>query len=124
MKSSGCTLTEMGRGPFSCGVGNIVAVGHLNKRLQNPHTSVVRTLVHIAEAMEKSRKKYPKWIGRPADYIVLREDKVIMRFPAESPLLGEWLKMFKKKDTLEMDKDPSFRKAFEDALYPHVSKNR
>jgi hypothetical protein len=120
MRSKGACITEMGTGPFCIGAGELEANNQLSRRSQNHHMCAARTLLHIDEAMEKARRKYPKYIGQPADYMVLRESGEMMRFRRQSSILQGWRKNFAKKDTLPMDTDANLQKEFEKELIPHI----
>jgi hypothetical protein len=124
MKSSGACVTEMGGGHYACGLGDIPALKILHRRNQEAGMSAPRSLLHVAEAMEAARKSAPKYIGKPADYIVLRRNKPMMRFNANSPVLAEWLADFKNtKDSTPMQDDQRFRNQFVNALYKHIPLN-
>lgn len=123
MKSSGACITEMGAGHFAVGLGDVVALKQLHRRRQEPYMSAPRTLLHIAEAMECARKYEPKYIGKPADYSVLMPSRDIKRFPASSPVLAEWIRDFKKKDSAKMQSDRYFRNQFMNSLLDHNAVN-
>jgi hypothetical protein len=124
MKYSGACVTEMGGGHYANGLGDIVALRKLHNRGQEMYMSPPRSLLHMAEAMEAARKSAPRYIGRPADYIVLRRDKPMMRFNTKSPVLAEWLDDFKKgRNSEPMQNDQRFRNQFVNALYEHIPVN-
>lgn len=122
--SAGACVTEMGARHFAVGIGGVAALEKLHSRDQEPYMSAPRTLLHVAEAMDAAKRAYPAYIGRPDDYVILRANKPIMRFPAASPALAEWRTDFRGKPTDLMQDDPSFRKEFEANLYQYQSANR
>lgn len=123
MKASGATVIEMGAQCFATGVGEVEALQHLFSRKQEEYNSAPRTLLHVAEAMEKARLAYPKAIGIPADYMVLRGNKPMMRFPRSSAMLKQWREQFDGRSTEPMQSDAQFRKDFEKELYEYKSLN-
>lgn len=123
MRSPGACITEMGVGPYVVGSGSVEALNHLNRRSQNHHYTAARSILHMDEAMDKARRAHPKTVGHPVDYVAIRQNGEIMRFPAKSPLLKKWRNDFKKKDTSIIDTDRSFQKDFERELLPHKRAN-
>lgn len=123
MKSSGACITEMGGGHYATGLGDIVALRKLHKRGQESYMSAPRSLLHMAEAMEAARKSAPRYIGKPADYIVLKRNEPLMRFNTKSPVLAEWIAKFKGRNSEAMQDDQLFRNQFMTALYEHVPVN-
>jgi hypothetical protein len=124
VKSSGACVTEMGARHFAVGCGDLAALRKLHSRRQEPYMSAPRTLLHVAEAMNAAKRAYPNLIGKAADYVILRRDKPIMRFPAASGPLDDWRRCFRGKPTDPMQDDSGFRKEFEAQLYEHESVNR
>lgn len=124
LASEGACITQMGARHFAVGCGDTTAIEWLNFRKQEPYMSAPRTLLHVAEAMEAARNAFPDYIGRPADYMILRPSNPIMRFRASSPLLGKWKTKFHRKSTASMQTNSVFRKQFEAELCPHQPTNR
>jgi len=122
-KSQGAQKIESGAQPFATGIGGAKAQEKLSERNQNEYMSVPRSLLHLAEAMETARLAYPKHIGKPSDYMVLRPNKPIMRFNNSSANLQRWIAEFRGRATDEMQSDTKYREEFESDLYEYKSSN-
>jgi hypothetical protein len=105
---------------YASGAGSLEALRVLHKRQHDAYSPWPTALVHVAEAMEAARRAYPDYIGRPGDYLLMRENDPIMRFPRRSKLLQGWV----KRGTQYMVVNESLRKQFEAELYQHVSANK
>ncbi len=111
MRGIGAEAIEEAASPasFVIGSGSCAAMDVLTKRGQNSDTTMARSLLHIYEALNASRKK-EKTVGPPSAYVVIRPHHVgdptgMWRFPAESHLLRGWNKAYRKRtDTRSLDK--------------------
>jgi hypothetical protein len=81
----------------------------LTLRHQNIDMTLPRTLFHVHEAMLTARKFGNKMVGMPAAYSIIRDRSAkrpngVSRFHADSPLLKDWLRAYKKRaDTWALD---------------------
>jgi hypothetical protein len=97
------------------GSGGEDALIHLDFRKQNPHYSFPRTIVHVAEALEKA--KADPAVGPPGDYIILQKDCVTRRFKARDPFVLDLIERFKDRDTGEIDDDEDIRLKIRNLIY-------
>jgi hypothetical protein len=118
-RASGATVTSSGSSHYAVGIGQLPAYKALHRRKHDYYSPYPAALVHVAEAMEAARKAYPKYIGKPADYLVLRRNQPMMRFRRRSPLLEKWL----KAGTKSMVDSEELRRQFDAELYPLASVN-
>jgi len=86
------------------GKGKVAAMDQLNKRGQNVHFGLARSILHVHEAAEAARRADPKYIGKPAWYTVILRKEGVCRLNPETPLLKQWTKSYRdRKDTSSLD---------------------
>ena len=86
---------------FAIGTGQVTAMDHLNRRGQNSHMSLGRTLLHIYEAMLLAQSKS---VGPPPEYVMIIRKRVpqILVYPLLS--LETWRKAYESKpNTASLD---------------------
>lgn len=92
-KASGKDELESETSPAVYAIGSPgarAAMSHLNKRGQNLMCGLVRSLLHVHEAMEVARKADKEHIGPPAIYAVHIHDRGLWRIdPKSGSVLGE-----------------------------------
>jgi hypothetical protein len=72
----------------------------LNKRGQNVHYGLARSILHVHEAAEAARQADPDYIGKPSWYTVILRNEGVCRLNPEAPLLKEWARLYRnRKDT-------------------------
>lgn len=86
-------------GVYVIGTGGQLAMNHLNKRGQNMDCSLPRTLLHISEALDEARKVPDKSVGDPQAFTVMWRDGRMARFFADTQLLRDWKKAYRKRDS-------------------------
>lgn len=96
------------------GSGYKLALELLTERGQQPHMSAQRSMVHVAEALEKARGQ--KDVGSPADYVVITP-KSVRRLPARNEHLMQLMVRYWGRDTEELDGDEVARLKLRDSLY-------
>jgi hypothetical protein len=103
------------------GSGMEYAHDHLGARNQNENISFQRTIVHVAEAMERARQD--KDVGEPSDYVVLSQ-RSLRRYPARNSFLDQLLLRFFEKPTDPLDDTEDGANAMRSALYfPNTTKD-
>jgi hypothetical protein len=123
LRACGAAKTETGAQFFTVGIGGEKALRKLCERDQKEYMSAPRSLLHVAEAMKKAKQAYPQAIGDPADYMILRPNKPMMRFKRNAESLKRWLAEFNGKPTDQMQSAVKYRDEFEDELYEYRSVN-
>ncbi len=86
---------ETSPGLYAIGIGQADAMRHLNKRRQNVHMSLPRTLLHVYEALYLSQSQY---VGPPPELLLVvskRDDRVAVYRTA---LLENWRKTYKDRE--------------------------
>jgi len=83
------------------------ALDVLNARKQNIEMGIARTLLHVHEAMKAASSD--KFVGEPNSYVVIRPHSVrrpngIVRLDAKNPLLKQWSKTYKNKNSDGLDR--------------------
>jgi hypothetical protein len=96
------------------GTGGDHAAESLGKRDQGANTSVQRTIVHVAEAMEAARAD--NYVGHPSDYVIITQ-RAYRRFPARDPYLMQLLAKYVDKDTEELDDSNEAGDKLRDAIF-------
>jgi hypothetical protein len=96
------------------GSGGEDALIHLDFRKQNPHYSFPRTVLHVAEALEKA--KTDPAVGAPGDYVILRRGET-RRFKARDPFVLELIERYANRDTAEIDNDDEIRMKLKGLIY-------
>jgi hypothetical protein len=87
---------ETSPGVYAIGVGQVTAMRHLNRRGQNVHMTLPRTLLHVYEALYLSQSQY---VGPPPEFVLVvrnRESR-IMIYPTAS--LEGWRKTYENRVT-------------------------
>jgi hypothetical protein len=87
---------ETSPGVYAIGGGQTRAVRHLNKRGQNVHMGLPRTLLHVYEALYLSQSEY---VGPPPESLVVifkRDTRIALYLTA---LLEEWRKAYEARET-------------------------
>jgi len=91
-------------GVFAIGSGQLAAMQQLNKRGQNSHISLGRTLLHIYEAMLLAQSKS---VGPPPEFasIIRKDVPQILVYPLRS--LETWRKAYESRaSTASLDETP------------------
>jgi len=84
---------ETSPGVYVIGSGQIHAMKALNRRDQQPHMSLARTLLHVHQAMLAARSE--RTVGIAQGYVVMkRRGSRILFFPARSQTLEDWRKAY------------------------------
>jgi hypothetical protein len=85
--------------------GKLAAMNQLNKRGQNIHCGLARTILHVHEAMEAARIADPdNYIGKPAWYAVILQKEGVCRLNPNVTLLRDWVKHYRnRQDTGSLD---------------------
>jgi hypothetical protein len=99
---------------LTIGSGGDDALTHLDFRKQNPHYSLPRTVVHVAEALEKA--KIDDAVGPPGDYVILQRGQT-RRFRARDSVVSELIERYKNRDTTEIDNDDDIRTKLKGLIY-------
>jgi hypothetical protein len=81
---------------YAIGTGQISAMRHLNKRGQNVHMTLPRTLLHVYEALYLSQSQY---VGPPPELILVikKRDSRVAVFP--TAFLEGWRKAYENRAT-------------------------
>jgi hypothetical protein len=89
------------QGIYAIGCGQVDAIKHFNRRGQNVHMSLVRTLLHVYEALYVSQSDY---VGPAPDFLIViwkRNEKLAL---CPTKLLEGWRKFYaKRKSTASLD---------------------
>lgn len=96
------------------GSGGQDAMVHLDFRKQNPHYSFPRTVLHVAEALEKA--KTDPAVGPPGDYVVLQRGE-IRRFKSRDPFVLDLIERYRNRDSAEIDDDDEIRMKLKSLIY-------
>ncbi len=85
---------ETSLGVYAIGCGQVAAIRHLNKRGQNVHMSLARTLLHVYEALYISQSQY---VGPPPEFLLVmwRRNGTVAVYP--TALLEAWRKQFETR---------------------------
>jgi hypothetical protein len=103
------------------GSGADLANEKLLLRGQHGNTSLHRTLVHVAEAMQAARQD--QFVGDPADFVVL-SPRSFRRFPAHDKFLEQLLVKYHDKSTEELDDtEEAFKKLKSSLYFPGTTKD-
>jgi hypothetical protein len=123
LRAQGAMITQTGAQYYATGIGAIEALKQLAARKQSEYLSAPRSLLHVAEAMRRAKRKYPQHIGEPADYMILRANKPMMIFKRTSDVLKQWLIDFKNKPSDPLQSEQKYRDELEHELCEHKSVN-
>ncbi|MGH9684860.1 MAG: hypothetical protein ACRD4S_14760 [Candidatus Acidiferrales bacterium] len=87
---------ETSPGVYAIGIGQVAAMRHLNKRGQNIHMGLPRTLLHVYESLYLSQSQY---VGPPPPLLVIitKREPRIMVYPTR--LLENWRKAYQNRTT-------------------------
>jgi hypothetical protein len=87
---------ETSPGVYAIGCGQVSAMRHLNKRGQNVHMGLPRTLLHVYEALYVSQSEY---VGPPPEFLVVipKRDSRIAVYATS--FLEDWRKAYEKRET-------------------------
>jgi len=98
-KASGMQDLEASTVPgiYAIGGGGQAAMDHLNSRDQNIDCSLARSLLHVAEAMDVSRKKNPQTVGKPSHFVVIWKDGTMKRFDPSCQAMKNWRKVYRHR---------------------------
>ena len=88
------------------GTGAVEAMRVLIERQQNVEMGIARSLLHVYEALRAA--KIDKGVGDAASYVVMRPltarlPNGMLRFLPDHPLLKQWSKMYRLRDTSPLD---------------------
>lgn len=98
------------------GIGAKFAMEKLAIRMQGPYCSIQRTALAFSEALRFAKKKCDGYVGPPAHCFVV-EPELRTQFDSQSPILREWSKAIKPKNTDKLDGDEYWDK-FRPLLLP------
>ena len=87
---------EASPGVYAIGVGHVPAMKHLNKRGQNVHMSLARTLLHVYEALYLGQNLY---VGPPPKLLAIikkREPRILVY---QTEHLEGWRKAYESRNT-------------------------
>jgi hypothetical protein len=85
---------ETSPGVYAIGCGQVSAIKHLNKRGQNVHMSLARTLLHVYEALHLSQSQY---VGPPPEFLLVlwRRNPKVAVYPTR--FLEDWRKQYETR---------------------------
>ena len=107
-------------GVLTIGSANVVAMDHMTRRGQNVDCSLVRSLLHVYEAMQKARRT-DRYVGNPSAYFVVHKNGQIRRFPADCLLLKNWARLYsRRKTTLSLQDSRLASEQVAALMMPHV----
>jgi hypothetical protein len=121
-KGNGFILTSTGNatpeiGWLDCiGIGGDAAFARLMQRSQNPHMTLPRCLVHLAEAMADAETANPTTVGPMGDYVVISRTS-LMRLPSKDPTVKDLIATYDGRDTEDLDKNKDVLAKIQAALY-------
>ena len=103
------------------GSGTDPALGVLVDRGQNSHTGIVRTVMHVYEAMEAAKLK-DRYVGKCEAMIVLTP-KQIRILQLKSDFIAELVNSFSGRDTEPLDDDEvRFKALMAELHHPGITK--
>lgn len=100
------------------GSGMVAATDHLNRRGQNVHMSLARSLLHISEALLRAKRK-DIYVGTPSPYSIITANGS-WRFPAACSLMGDWRRKY-RNNSQALDSDKTANQQVRELLIPHLS---
>jgi len=88
---------ETSPGIYVIGSGQVHAMDVLNRRVQNTHMSLARTMLYVHEAMTAARIE--KTVGSAQGYIVMKRERRILFVPSTLPILEDWRKAYARRSS-------------------------